>query len=433
MKILLLCSHFPPVNRPGARRPYHLARHLCDAGEDVCVATGPLLGPDQWQADISGIKVHRSNFSSGSEGSNIIQRSLARAYHATRKRSVLERPMRLMADLFLPLNMDQRFEVDPEAIENSFGRPEVIIASGPAWAMFEIASRLAEKWRCTYLIDYRDPWSVRLPEVALRVMTDHGKGIIGKARKWRILRSELATTRNADGVTAATPTVLDNALAVIGKRPSRTILNGIEIERPTTTPDEHKLRILYSGQLYVEQEWSLFVRCIEELKRTRPDICNDVELLLVGVSTIHPSVLKILDDLRLRSGFIRTIPRMDRSSLKALQAKCALLLHVGFKEKKGILPLKFLEYVGSGIPVVQVSTGFDLQEDLLIRSRTGTIVREPAEFVALLTKAHAYWSQGRRIPMDPDLAVLGEHSWSAQMGHWHNFIREVHAHRESVK
>ncbi|MFZ1618018.1 MAG: hypothetical protein WAT41_11775, partial [Flavobacteriales bacterium] len=110
-----------------------------------------------------------------------------------------------------------------------------------------------------------------------------------------------------------------------------------------------------------------------------------------------------------------------------------LLLHVAFKEKRGILPLKFIEYLDADKPILQASTGQDEQEAILERTRTGTICRSPEVIVHFLLRSLILKSEGGPLPYQPDRNAIAVFSWKHQMGRWVNFIMEGHQQRKAFK
>lgn len=420
--VLIICQHFPPLNRTAARRPYYLARHLVRRGHRVSVVTQEAGPGDDWSAPLTGIQLVRLPVVRIPAGIPSWQRWML-ALHWNLRSTPLRPVMDLVADLFLPLNRGARMDIGPRVIEQEAGRHDVVIATGPGWSMFEFGAEVSRSWRSTFLPDYRDPWTVEMPEVGLLVMSDHGRPPFSWLRKRRIRRLEQRYTKHAHGITAATPPFLENALRVIGDRPSTVVFNGHEatfLDTPRAATE--RFTLVYTGSIYWEQEWEILADALGRLRSDHPGDYRDLHVLLIGATSSHGPTMARVQQLVNTEQCVTAIERMDRSSTIRTQGEADRLLHVGFKGKKGIVPLKFLEYIHAGVPVIQVSSGNDLQEAILKRTRTGTVAPDAATLVNVLLDGISGWRAGRVPLHDPDKEALEEFTWDHQMEHWRQFI-----------
>lgn len=420
------------MNLTAARRPYHLARHLADNGHLVSVVTQQASACTKWDADLEGIVVIRFPVVGTPSNYTPLQKLLSRIFWAT-KGTVLSRITQLLADLLLPLNPMARMEIDTDLIERQVGQPQVVIATGPSWSMFEIGQRLASLWKSTYIIDYRDPWNVLLPEVGLADVTFVGTGWVGRLRRWRNKLLEKRYTTGAHGVTGATPPLLENAALLIGEHPSTVVFNGhTEVVHGSTHPRNELLTLAYTGSVYQEQEWAILSEALALIEKEQPTFIKALRIVLVAATypsgKPHPKIQELL-----RYSCVEAIPRLDRDATMTMQSNADLLLHVGFKNKKGILPIKFLEYINSGVPILQLSSGRDIQEDILDRTRTGRVLSCGKELAEHLIDCHKYWSRSGTLPYEPDLASLAEFTWTHQMEHWRKFVLGIHQDRSASK
>lgn len=421
LHVLIVCSHFPPLNMTGARRPYHLARKLTDLGHQVTVLTDDAASKDRWQTDLTGIRVIRSPLVRYPQSLGLFGRLILDLYHAAGT-SLTKRLTRLIIDLLLPLNSINRSDPDITLLQQRIPIPDIVLATGPKWSTFEIGDRLRERWKTILLVDYRDPWSVAIPEVGIRLLTWHGRGLVGWLKLRRTKRLERRFTRRATGITAATPLVLENALRIIGTRPSMTIYNGGSA--PAQHPRVHRngsFQIVYTGATYHEQEWGLFISALRRLRAEHTSIAKEVNVILIGARGIEQH-LKDASDVR---SMITLNDRMDRDAIQSIQMNADLLLHVGFKDKKGILPLKFMEYLHTTVPILQVSSGNDLQESIVQRTGAGWIARSEQDVLSVILDRHSLWRSGdsglhERAP------ALAEFTWDHQMQRWVDFIQTIY-------
>ena len=423
--VLIVCQHFPPLNRTAARRPYHLARHLVDRGHRVTVITQAATAADDWITDLSGIEIVRLPLIKVPRDASILCRWTYVIVDLLESNSLTRSLGHVAADLFLPLNRKARLDLVPADILTRASCPDIILATGPGWQCFEYGHRLGLAWNTPLMLDYRDPWNIAIPEVGLDLMTNLGKGIIGSLRMRRMRMAELAFTRTAVAVTAATPPFLENALKVIGERRSLAVLNG---HRPLVrvAPGPHpRLTLIYTGSVYEEQEWNIVLQGLKMIEQKRPDLLPALSLRLVGIDLRNVKRSRhILEELVQRAE-VSLEDRMDRDATLHIQSSSDVLLHVGFKGKQGILPLKFLEYLHSGAPILQVSSDRDMQERIIDETRTGSVVGSAQALCEYLVEALEHWKAHGQLPYSPDKTALLKYTWEHQMELWRRFIISV--------
>lgn len=425
IRVLLICTHFPPTNATGARRPYYLAKTLLELGFDVLVLTSAKELPDPWDADLEGMEVLRLPVTPIPDGLNSIQRGSAYLYWRLMGHSYHLVP-RTIAFFFLPLDFSSRMDFDERFVAARFTRADIVVSTGPGWSTFEFGHRISTYWGCPFLVDYRDPWNAVIPGVGLRTVTWYGDGLIGWLKRLRMRRLERRYTSRAAGITAATEAFLENALRSVGHHPSRVIHNGFNTI-PTNIAVIYfpKLTFLYTGRLYHEQEWDIVLEALNYIFAIDPVAAQEIQLLLVGPTSEAPELLMKLKECADRTGMVRMMGRVGRDEALELQRSADALLHVGFKGKRGILPLKFIEFLNAGKPILQVSTGSDVQERILKETETGTVHPTAASLADKLMEYRSIWASGKAIPHSPNVEALDVYSWKNQMSGWVDFIRDT--------
>jgi hypothetical protein len=433
LHVLVICTHFPPLNRTGARRPYYLARQLRDEGHRVSVLTSAETEDATWDVDLSGITVMRCPPSFVQRDMRGWQRLIAKAHHRFQG-SFIHGPLRVLADIVLPLDHATRWDVSTPDVEEQLGIADVIMATGPSWSTFEFGMQLSQSWKSTFLVDYRDPWSVNLPDVALRTVTWRGSGIGGCFRRKRTRAVEKRVLSQVNAVTAATSRVLENALHNHTAVPSLLVHNGFDSVPATwKARGDNQLRLLYSGRLYEEQEWELVSDALHQLHIDHPLEAARTELKILGAQTtardILPGHLSCPDCFKM----VEYAENVGREAALGAQRSADLLLHLGFRGKQGIIPLKFYEYLSAGRPIVQDSSSVTDPEAILKETKAGIVLHSPADLVSHLLKMIVLLDGQHPLPYNPDQKALAKYEWSAQMGRWAAFVVRIHFQRHDRK
>ncbi|MEZ4808481.1 MAG: glycosyltransferase [Flavobacteriales bacterium] len=424
--VLIICRHFPPANDTGARRPYFLARALQASGHRVSIMTGRHNGTP-WNADISGFTVMRFEPSQVQGDLSRIQRLLARLDRSAAN-GPLRGPFRFLADMTLPVNHSTRWNVDGDLVERELGRPDIIVATGPPWDVLETGHALAERFGATFIVDERDPWNAVIDGVYLKCLNWHGKGITGALRAARMRRTEERILRNADGMTAASPAYLENALHMAPRTPARVVLNGIlPVEpAPYDAPNE-KFTMIYTGRIYEEQDWGAILRALDHILEEYPGTAADIVLELWGSVTDRPDILGSLHEWGARTGMLVARPMMDRDRLAAIGQRADLLLSVICEGNSGQIPLKLMDYMAWGRPILLVGRTKGIQHELIANTRTGSSAATTGELVRQILEAHGRWRAGTTITDRPGPEMMAELRLDEQMSSWKEFILECHA------
>lgn len=420
------------MNATGARRPFMLARHLADRGHRVAVLTGGSGQGDTWDADLTGIEVHRFGHGGLAGVTGPVKRALAKRTTG-RGRDRGNALIRTLSFFLLPLEYTSRPFIPTDKVVSACTPPDILIATGPGWSTFEVGQRLADHWKCTYLVDYRDPWVVHDPSIALRTTTWYGNGPIGFLRRSWIRILEARYTHGIHGATAATAPLLENIKRSVPSVPMRTILNGVEPPTPRpTSPTNGPLMVLHAGRLYHEQDWESVIQVLHRLHAEGVS-AKKLQVVLLGPTTEVQGLIEALEECSRRTGLLRMESRVPLEQVNSFTQDADLLLHLGFRGKKGILPLKFLEYLSADRPILQFSGERAEVEDIIDRTRTGVIVRDKDSFRATLLEAIELKGAGKAFPYRPDRVAISEYAWSERMEEWRDLILESHRMNTEVR
>lgn len=426
LRVLIICTHFPPLNRTGARRPYYLARQLRDEGHKVSVLTSAETKDASWDADLSEINVMRCPYSFVQHDMRAWQRLIAKAHHHFQG-SFIHGPLRVLADLTLPLNHATRWDVDLNEITRQLGLAEVVVATGPAWSSAQFGMCLATKWNATFLMDYRDPWNTSDPKVHMDVVNWHGIGLAGLLRRRRFQKIEQRIARAAYALTAVSPPLLQNAQMITRTSRGVAISGGFDPDiAPASKTRNAVFTLVYTGRLYTEQDWNLVLDGLEALSVTQPDLVAKLRLKLIGAVSTDVELLDQLRKFEKHIGIIEFVPRMGRVETLLEQQQADALLHLAYRGKSGYLPVKFLEYLNANRPIVLISQEHDLMEDILTRTRTGVVVPDAGTFERLLVTRIGDWRSGEDWSATPDGSALSEFSYPERMKQWVRQIETWH-------
>ena len=347
-RILLLTSEFPPNNATGARRPYYLARALRAHGHSVTVLTSRSIDA-AWPVELDGMHVHYLDRVTWPTGMTAWRKILG-AFLRFWEGSPMHRPLQALLAPLLPLFPGRHWSLTDDEMLVLAGQPDIIVATGPSWNILHMASRLSARTGAPFFTDHRDPWNVVVPDVALKCINDHGRGLLAWIRRMRNLHLERRVMGQVTGITAASPAYLENArrIAPAGV-PAQVIYNGWVPRAIPHKQRNEKFTLLYTGLTYAEQNWRLLTDVLERMVDERPDVRDRMVLKVRGQEGAASALLRKCSE---RIGIVEVLPPIGRDELVAEAQQADLLLSVIAEGNKGQLPLKLMDYLGYGRPIL---------------------------------------------------------------------------------
>ncbi len=426
-RALILCTWFPPVNAPGARRPYQLARQLVQRGWHVSVLTSTPEAPTRPYGSLEGMHILRTPRTAAMDDLRWWQRALLRLLlHA--HGSQASGPLRVIADLLLPFRHSLRWDLSPEAIEGECGPQDIVVATSPDPTVLHIGARLATRWNATWAVDYRDPWSLAIPETGKDIITHQGTGFAGALRRWRFRRLERRFCGHAHLLTAVSRSVLANAIAVTGNTRADLILGGFDPSlRPGPRVMGDHFILSHTGQLYPEQPWIEFFDGLQDLARTGSALAVKLRVRFIGAFSTDQRVMRMLEEAAANSVLIELIPATGPAEAITHQHGSDMLLQLALRGRRGYLPVKFLEYLGARRPILLYSREQDEMEEAITLTRTGTIIQDRTALVAHLLAALRAHSPGTVSEFAPDEQALKRFDYTRNMSRWADLLLAARA------
>lgn len=417
MHVLILCDLFPPVNGTGARRPYYLARQLVERGHKVSVITTERQESHPWQADRSGMRVHHVPPTHLQRDMPAAQRLLARLDHFAMGKW-WHGPVRVIADLLLPLEHRTRWDLDVPGLREAIGTPDLIVATGPGWSTLEWGSRLARQWNVPLDLDYRDAWNLIDQRLYNRLLHDLGRGPVGALRRCKHRKVEQRIGRSALLVTAATDAVLANARSMTGVQRGATITGGFDPGHPRKASERNaRFTVVHTGRLYPEQPWDVVLEALGTPFRGASEAGAPIVLKLLGAVSGDAALMQRMENAA-RAGLVELLPPTGRDEALDQQQQADLLLHLAFARGNGFLPVKFLEYLNAGPPILVVAPDPENTGPIVERTGTGRVARTAEEVHEVLQEHLRAFEKGAPITCSPKTAELVEYSYPYQMDRW---------------
>ncbi|MCC6918303.1 MAG: hypothetical protein IT548_03820 [Alphaproteobacteria bacterium] len=227
-----------------------------------------------------------------------------------------------------------------------FGRPSVVLATGPRFSNFLAGRWLARLFGAKLVLQYRDEWTVQTPLFVQATADD-------RAEEARCLaRADLVAF-----VSEAKRAAYREALPQLDARKAVVIPNGwdpyfhAKAENDTRHLQALKGRftLTYTGRWHASL--APLLETIERLLDRRPDLADALSLVIVGDQlAINAALFREFE--RRRPGTLMAMPAVAPKVAIEIQRESSALLLVNDHSYDGVVPLKTFDYACSARPIL---------------------------------------------------------------------------------
>jgi len=402
-----------------------MARDLSDLGHKVTVLTinEPPGSLSRWDADLDGISVIHTTIADVPKDYGLLKRLLFIAYRRTDGVPIIGKLIRNICFFILPMDFHLLFDLnsDPriEALD-----PDVMIATGGPWNIFESARILQERKKIPLYLDYRDSWSIYDPKLEFGELHDLGSGLLGALKRWTNKVRERRIGSRATGITAVSDKMLNNCSIASGVTNKRVIMNGYgDGPKGETASDPNKLTLTFSGIINRNQVFDLLIRGIEIFKKEHEEIFFKIQFNLIGVLSSNPRNLKALYSSSIKDQ-VNATEYVDLDRSLQIQKASDVLICLGLRGTEGVPGSKIYEYLNAQKPILLISESDDGRESIVTRTNSGMICRDPKEFSDAIKKLYDQWRSPYGIAHDPNQEVIEQYSYRSQFQLLSEFLLE---------
>ena len=417
--IVIIAQKFPPHSNVGGRRPYFFSKYLSELGYKVSVITGnyPIKKNMIWETDLSFLKIIKLDstaLATKKKGNKNFFYFLYEFLKHSRY-SILNRISWKIGEIFLPLDFNDRLDFNEYDLANKIGKIDYIIATGGPWSMFEYGVRLKSVSNAKLILDYRDPWNAVNKDVYLESLNNKGFG------SFFIKKKQLSLERKYLEISSAVITVSSsislNCKKILDRNNVHTIYNGfdqLEKINNNTSFINNYFNITYIGQIRKEQNISILIKAMKEVLIRNPELETKIKINLIGSLISSVSVLRPISKSSVKTLFNITnyIPKKD--ALAFLESS-QLLLQLSYKDKKGIVSSKIFQYINSGKPILLVSNGEDIMEEIIRETNTGETCKTPQQIANYILKCFRKWENNQTLERKVNKENLAFYSFKNQV------------------
>ncbi|MEP2935559.1 MAG: glycosyltransferase family 4 protein [Gilvibacter sp.] len=240
---------------------------------------------------------------------------------------------------------------------------DVVITTGPPHSVHLIGLKLKSELGCTWLADFRDPWTT---------IGYHSKLHLSKRAANKHKKLEAQVLNEADQVLVTSPTTA-REFEDITTTPVAVITNGYDASHATAAPTtlDGRFSIAHIGSFLTKRNPNLLWEVLAQLANEIDSFKADLNLVFAGY--VSPQVLESVQKYNL-SDSVSNKGYLSHNEAIILQKESQLLLisEIDSAETKCIIPGKLFEYFMAGRPIVAIGPkGSDIKP-LIDKTGTGS-------------------------------------------------------------
>jgi len=240
---------------------------------------------------------------------------------------------------------------------------DVVLATGPPFSSFELARRLAQKWSCPYVLDYRDIW------------LNSGGG----RHSERVIRvAENNLVDSASSVIAISQSLLKRTEALASKL--RVITNGFDPEEMEKVKphDFGHFAIVYAGSFYPPKTAvTPLMEALSRLKATEPYQIDKWRFHYYGSQIGHvmnEAVRLGVEDQVSIHGVVTRREALSAIRGSGVSVVITYLFEDSNSEHKGIVTGKLFDAIGLGVPILVIGPRGSDVESIIETSGSARLV-----------------------------------------------------------
>lgn len=253
-----------------------------------------------------------------------------------------------------------------KAIENEKSFDVVISTAGP-YSVHLLAYFLKKRGQAKrWIADYRDTWSDNYFYPGIFPIN-----LIEKLLERKILRS-------ADTITTVSSPFTESFRKKYKKESVVTIPNGFDpddlkhIDPTSSFPDDHKLRIVHTGSIYLERrDPSPLFQAIADLQHSHQNLLDSLEVIFVGANQAN---LQSLVEKYQVEKWVKLQGFVAREQALAMQRDANALLFLPWNDPKvdGIVTGKIFEYLYAKTPIIAVGAShMEQSQQMILDAKAG--------------------------------------------------------------
>jgi hypothetical protein len=267
-------------------------------------------------------------------------------------------------------------------------RFDLLLSSSSPIITHVICNEIKRKQSIPWIAEYRDLWTLNYNYQLGRIMRSFDR------------RLERRTMKSADALVTVTEYLADDLRRLFPGKEVLSIPTGFDREEsPGKTQMTKDFTMTYTGQHYREkQDPAKVLRSVAELIAEKKIDRSRVQVRFYGPAD------DMLQRFAERSGLVGVFAQhgvIPRSEAQTRQKESQLLIYMNWEDadQKGVLPLKFIEYLSSGRPILLTGgVGDNVMAGVIRETGAGAVAVSDAEIKAAILDSYSQYVASGVVP-----------------------------------
>lgn len=432
--ICIITYSFLPLNFVATWRQYYRAKYLLKEGYRVTIITR------HWEKNAQHRSLEPTYSAETSkeylwEGVEVIRLPAGSRHLENKlpswKRKILKRTLkgnpqfttlyRQLAFFLLPMDYHLRLIYSRNEVTNLVnGTPDVVIASGDPWHIFEVGNDLASALDSKLICEYRDPWNYQDDRFRVEGFNSFNANPLSQLKRRTSIQRERKLTRNADAIISVSEPWTTNASNITGISKAFTITNGFEPEEfERVQPEEYKqFTITYIGNLHAPPQQNImpFIIGLNQFLDQDKDRLQNTRVRFIGTADSYnfTTTESYLKTCKYYDQVIEVTGKIDKQTSIKIQKSSHLLLFVAHEKLVGQYPAKIFEYLAADTPIMLAPDDHGVCHNLIDTTKTGRVCSTGQEVSDYLCALYTTWQKHGHVPCQADKTEVAKYTYEAQ-------------------
>lgn len=390
MKNVLIISYFfPPGNFAASNRPQSFAENLKKYGLNPIVLTRHWNGSEP-MGDMEGINENPPEITEH-ESYTLIQvpyfrkwYRLCKPFHGVPLLRKLAHFFYVMAGVFE--HHDGAHECFYDYLDGYLRKNKIdyIMVISQPLNIIKLGHLVSRKFNIPLIVDFRDLWDNDVLSVKPISFENKLKNFFYELYLKRWLKS-------ASLITSVSAPLLAEIARLSPETKKAIVMNGFEkelYERFSKSPPQSHSKFTFSllGTVYPSQDITVAVRGLKKFLENKD--LNKIQLNFIGTA-VFPEIEQYVKE-NLPAEVLSITNRVPREEAIQKLLESDVLYYVGWQGFKGIISVKFFEYLSTGKKVIIAPRDEDILE-VIAKTEAGKVADTPEEFAVALEEWFEEW------------------------------------------
>ena len=269
---------------------------------------------------------------------------------------------KLLRNIFYLLGFDYAFYLNSKYLEKCYdlikkNNINYVIVSSPPFSLFYLVKNIKKKFKnIKIILDYRDGWSTRINNIFLFPL----KYIVKNFLEKKILNY-------SDYIIAATLNIKSKVSSLVNYKKKIILIRNGYLSKPKKTQNKNKkIKIGYFGLISDDNSSYRNIRIIFDIIKNNKILQDKFVFEFYGNNDIQSQSIKCFKSFKFKKNI-----SYKNALNKMTEMDFLLIIHTEKSTSKEMVTSKFYDYLSSGSPIINISSGKNEAGEIIKKYKLG--------------------------------------------------------------